>query len=610
MTARPAFLAARSARQRLKRLITASALILTAVAAALLVTLIHRVQSDAMERAQLEVSNLSAGFEEQLHRTLDALVNIMRLVKRRTEDEGVAQDLVDWKSELPEIAEPAFHFLITAADGQLRATSLSRSPPPANYSDRDYFQTLRDNPERDFYIGRPVAGKQTKRLTIPVAMPLKDKEGRFSGVLSFALGPELLTALHRKVNLGKMGAIILAGLDGTVFGRFTTEAGLDNSQIGSTNAKVRAVAGAKNFDAALYTGPSPFDGVRRICHWRKVDGYPLVVIAALGEEEILKAATQQAGLLICLGGVALGLPLLMLFLLNREISRSGAFQAALDRKQLRLLDAFEEVKTQRERAEAANKAKSVFLATMSHELRTPLNSIIGFSEIMRDKILGDTHDRYSQYAADIHKSGEHLLHVIDDILDLSRVEAQKLVLHEEEVHLASVLWKCVELVSTQAEAAHVRLVTNFPGHQVWIFADETRLTQIIINLMTNAIKFTPAGGHVALSASEEENDAICIQVRDSGIGMSPADVKLALETFGQVTDSQRPSNGAGLGLPLAVKLTELHGGTLSIKSAPAQGTTVALRFPARARDYSASDRATWPAIKPLLQDQDSVEPAG
>ena len=235
----------------------------------------------------------------------------------------------------------------------------------------------------------------------------------------------------------------------------------------------------------------------------------------------------------------------------------------------------------KEQAEAANRTKSAFLANMSHELRTPLNAIIGFAEIMRDELLGPIGaPHYREYAADIFQSGTHLLDLINDILDLSKVEAGRLELHEENCNVPEILAASLRLMNERAHASEIRIEQHFPANLPLLRADARSLKQIVLNLVSNAIKFTPADGRILISATAGE-DCFRLSVKDTGIGMTPDGVKKALEAFGQVDSSlSRKYQGTGLGLPLTRALVELHGGRLEIESALGAGTCVTAVFPA------------------------------
>lgn len=236
-----------------------------------------------------------------------------------------------------------------------------------------------------------------------------------------------------------------------------------------------------------------------------------------------------------------------------------------------------------QQADEANRAKSAFLANMSHELRTPLNAIMGFSEVMKDQHLGLMHNpRYLSYAADIHASGRYLLGIINDILDLSKIEAGKMSLEqEEEFPLRQALAGALAMCSSLGEKFGVQLHYELPPEEVHLMAVERMVRQIVINLVGNAIKFTPAGGFVDVAGQSLGCGGYAVRVQDSGIGMSKEDITKALSPFGQVQNKMTAThNGTGLGLPLAKAMLELHGGSLRIESQPGRGTLIVMNFPA------------------------------
>jgi two-component system, cell cycle sensor histidine kinase PleC len=230
----------------------------------------------------------------------------------------------------------------------------------------------------------------------------------------------------------------------------------------------------------------------------------------------------------------------------------------------------------------ANKSKSEFLATMSHELRTPLNAIIGFSDIIKRELFGSLeNERYADYAKDIHESGSHLLSIINDILDLAKAESGKLQLSEHEFDLTETLEACVRMCSGRADAGKIEMIFFGGQSEIRATADERLLLQIVANLVTNAIKFTPEGGTVRLFVSANQQKGIVITVTDTGIGIAPENIDRVLRPFEQVeTSYARKHGGSGLGLPYAKRLTELHGGTLTIESELGKGTSVSVTLPA------------------------------
>jgi two-component system, cell cycle sensor histidine kinase PleC len=236
-----------------------------------------------------------------------------------------------------------------------------------------------------------------------------------------------------------------------------------------------------------------------------------------------------------------------------------------------------------EQAEQANRAKSAFLANMSHELRTPLNAIMGFSEVMKEQHLGPMNNpRYLSYAGDILTSGRYLLGIINDILDLSKIEAGKMTVENaEEFPLCQALQGSLAICTALGEKFGVKIESRLPPETVRLLAVERMIRQIMINLVGNAIKFTPSGGSVMVSGHARPCGGYAVTVQDSGIGMTDQEIVKALTPFGQVENKMTAThNGTGLGLPLAKAMLELHGGELEINSTPGSGTKVVLNFPA------------------------------
>ena len=243
--------------------------------------------------------------------------------------------------------------------------------------------------------------------------------------------------------------------------------------------------------------------------------------------------------------------------------------------------AYEALRLAKEKAEAANRIKSGFLATMSHELRTPLNAIIGFADIMRQEVFGALgNEQYRGYAADIHDSGTHLLQIINDFLDLSKAEVGKLELHEGVFDLRRTVRAVRQLTKESIRAARLADAFDLALDLPLLRADERKTKQVLLNLVANAVKFTPAGGRVVLEGRFEPNTGLTVAVTDTGIGIAPGDIRRVLEPFEQVDSAQaRRHQGTGLGLPLVKAIMELHGGTIDLRSQPGIGTVVSETFP-------------------------------
>jgi len=243
--------------------------------------------------------------------------------------------------------------------------------------------------------------------------------------------------------------------------------------------------------------------------------------------------------------------------------------------------AYQALRLAKDEAEAANQAKSGFLATMSHELRTPLNAIIGFSEMMLREVLGSLgNEQYRAYVGDIHASGTHLLQIINDILDLSKAEAGKIDLSEEVFDLRDIMRSVGQLTAGRVHAAELTQDIDFPDELPPLCGDERKTKQVLLNLITNSVKFTPAGGAITISARWNLQRGLAVTVADTGIGIPEEDLERVLKPFEQVDSSlSRQHQGTGLGLPLVKAIMELHGGRLELKSELGVGTEVTVIFP-------------------------------
>jgi signal transduction histidine kinase len=265
---------------------------------------------------------------------------------------------------------------------------------------------------------------------------------------------------------------------------------------------------------------------------------------------------------------------------ERELAALKAFadQAVIAIENARLFDEIQEKSAQ---LEVANKHKSEFLANMSHELRTPLNAIIGFSEVLIDRMFGELNDKQADYLKDIHESGRHLLSLINDILDLSKIEAGRMELERSRFHLPAAIDNALTLVRERAQRHGIQLGQEIDPRLGELEADERKVKQILLNLLSNAVKFTPDGGRVDVTA-KLDTDCVEIAVRDTGVGIAPEDQARLFEEFSQVgRDGARKAEGTGLGLALTRKFVELHGGAIRVQSSPGSGSTFTVSLPLR-----------------------------
>jgi signal transduction histidine kinase len=272
----------------------------------------------------------------------------------------------------------------------------------------------------------------------------------------------------------------------------------------------------------------------------------------------------------------------------------GLVVSEFEKLQDRQLQVQSDLREMKDVAEQANRAKSEFLATMSHELRTPLNAIIGFSEFIKSETLGPINvPRYRDYLNDIHSSGNHLLSIINDILDMSKIEAGEMKVAEESVDLADTVDKCVRLMADQAAKGGVTIDVDVPRDLPRLSGDRRMMSQIVLNLLSNAVKFTPPAGKVSLAVSNDA-EGVLISVRDTGIGIPADKLDLVLEPFRQADSSdKRVYGGTGLGLSLVKSMIELHGGSIEIHSVEGEGTEVEIRLPAERMRARRPDGAAF-----------------
>ena len=310
---------------------------------------------------------------------------------------------------------------------------------------------------------------------------------------------------------------------------------------------------------------------------------PVIVITGLTDEASIERAFSAGATSFLTKPLNWRLLVQQIRFVNRSAQIENALArhvCELEQKKFELEDTTRALAAALNEADAASAAKSDFLATMSHELRTPLNAIIGFSEVLQSKLEGPLgHPKYEGYVGNILDSGKHLLSLVNDVLEFSRGSSGKLELNDEEFCPGDVIEEAVHNVVQQAAKAQLSVSTDPAPLGLRLCGDRRRIRQVLINLLANAVKFTPPGGRVTVR-TYRDGGGVAISVSDTGIGIAPEDIPKALERFSQVRQSLvRQQDGAGLGLPLAKQLMELHCGSLTLESTPKVGTEVTIRFP-------------------------------
>jgi two-component system, cell cycle sensor histidine kinase PleC len=531
---------------------------------------------DALEHGERDTRSIAAILSEHASRTFDGAEETLRAVARLRADaaRGIyrsqasifvnLQTLRGGSAVLREIGWVDQY-------GERVASSDSPDAPRVSLADRDFFRALREQGTRGLYVSPPVrVPGEGWRMT--VALRLENLDGSFAGAAIGTIDPDAFAKVYR-------AAEFAPGLVVTLF-RY-------DSRILATTLRPDSLLGRSAEHSPLFKQHLPqalsgsyhatrsVDGVPVIASYARLAGTTGIVInvgipraEALAEfaRDFRSGALQSilALLVILIGG-----PLLVRSLRRRE-RLEGELAAALS-----------VANAQRVAAEQASKSKSAFLANMSHELRTPLNAIIGFADMMAMKIKGPVgHPDYESYVGDIRKSGAHLLGIISDVLDVARIEAGKAVMHEQEVSIAGVAEDVAKIMAPLVQRARVSLALAIDPSAPPIRADARALRQILLNLVSNAVKFTPEGGAITVRFGRVPGAGAQLSVNDTGIGIPAAEIPKLMQPFTMVHDVyHRKYQGAGLGLTLVRSLAELHGGTVKIESTPGHGTTVTVTLP-------------------------------
>jgi signal transduction histidine kinase len=520
----------------------------------------YRARADRAQHLESVVranGNLARAFEEHTVRTLAAVDQTVLFLKHQYQRQGGRVDIAEYVRE-GMIVSGLFNQLGVIDENGVYALSNLPDHRRIDLSDRAHFRVHRDAPGRGLYISEPVLGRASGKWSLQLTRRIDRPDGGFGGVVVISIDPFYFTRLYSAVDLGRNGVVTLVGEDGVVRARRSGDAVSTGQSVGESPV-FRRFAGQA---AGHYVSRSQVDGVTRIHAFRRLQDYPLAVMVGVDEAEAMAEVDARVAGYRAFAALASAVIVSFAIAATVLLRRQRAISARLAASQVR--------------AEEANRLKSEFLASMSHELRTPLNGIIGYAELLHD---GAPDGDPKRFAGVILRSGEHLLQLLDSILDLSRVEAGRLELALAEVPLGALVDEAAAMHRAAALAKGLSLtVERDAALPATLRCDRTRVLQVLGNLLHNAVKFTERGG-IVLRVGPADG-GVSFTVADTGCGVPLAFQPVLFEKFRQADAFvTRRHGGAGLGLALSRELATLMRGTLTVRSVPDQGSAFTLTLP-------------------------------
>ena len=542
-------------------------------------------RKDIIDSSIHETTNLAnaiSGYLQQVFGSLDQILVAARFTSITTASRPVLKHMAEVSN-----LDGVIHSLsLYNTDGNLVVTSAPGNPI-VNIADRTWFKNFRDNADDRLFIGPPIISRTTNELSLILARGIRDDHGRFQGMVGMSITPEYFASFFRHLPMGHGGVINLIGRDGFIYVRVTRKETIYGQVIKSLWLK-GIVEQDKNIKSGVryVSADQSYDNVAKYFSFQAMTLYPLIVNVGASENDILKNFWFET-LVIFVGTILFSAALVSGAVISQRRMNIIQYQSKAMNQQAQSLQARnEELANQSiilgvavQHAQEADKIKGEFIANMSHELRTPLNAIIGFSSVLMDNTdeIGDPR-RYSNLAH-INSAGRHLLDLVTGVLEMAKLESGSFNIMPEVVDLCELTSECIEMTGVLREAKSIELI--FDGHFVChATCDQSRTRQIVLNILSNAIKFSPDGSRVTVKVNGGGEDRAVVIIADNGIGMTVEEIEIAMTPFAQVSSGlSKCYDGTGLGLPLAKRLLEVQGGCLALESVKGAGTTVRFDLP-------------------------------
>jgi signal transduction histidine kinase/CheY-like chemotaxis protein/HPt (histidine-containing phosphotransfer) domain-containing protein len=518
-----------------------------------------RVRQDtARQSATKHITTLSRIFEEHVGRALNEADKTLLLLRAAYENAPSNFDLREWVGAQQFKSELAVQYALIGRDGMMIASNVGKPAARVDLSDREHFRVHIDSPEDKLFISQPVLGRASGKWSVQLSRMVRDAAGRFDGVLVSSIDPNHLARLYNSVDLGNDGAITLVGFDGVIRAH-----GGDNVDVlGKSLLNSELLRNFVRTPVDVLDGSNAIDGIERLVSYRVVDGFPLIVTAAMSKSEIY-ADYRKENKFYYLGGSIISF-LILVFIGGGVLSK------------YRLDATLHALAKERDNAQHANRAKSSFLAVMSHEIRTPMNAVLGLATSLLEGPLTEEQRKSLQT---IHESGDSLLEILNDILDYSKLEAGDLAFEEIPFGPTEIVESTVDIIGQRAAARGLTLNVYYDSDlPAALRGDVGRLRQVLLNLVSNAVKFTSTGSITMTCRCVNKNNkeaTVEWAIADTGIGIAPDRLDQLFNDFVQADCSiNRRFGGSGLGLSICKRIISKMNGDIAVESVLGKGTTM------------------------------------